>query len=1082
MTMKRLVTAFVAFLALGGYSTAARALDQYAGDTAIYGVSTATIQPNVLVILDNSGSMSEEVITGPPFDPTTTYAATNGCQGQPCATNKVYRWRGVEQVWQGYITDVNTITCNNAKTSLLTTGQYQGKLRTNGTCNTPSASFATGNYINWLTASGGVRTKMEVAIEVLTNLVSTTSGVKFGLMIFNTSQGGHITGVGDSYGWNDYDAYLKDMDEIFTGTTTNRTALVNTIANITPTTWTPLGETLFESMRYYSGGQTAFNGSYYYTTPIEYNCQKNYVILITDGMSTEDRSSVLQTICAAGDCDGDGFEPANDPAKTYAYQGSDYLDDVARYMYTTDLRPDSEADVSTTGTQNVITYTVGFGLAGVASAEKLLEETAANGGGIYYSAMSTSGLSESLRQIIGSIIEDNTSFVAPVVPVSPENRTYSGTRIYMGFFKPQLGAFWYGNVKKYGINDDGEVVDKNGTAATNADGSFVDNAVSYWSASADGSQVEEGGTGALLLTRATARNIYTYLGASASLTAVSNAFTTSNLAITYSTLDVVDDTEKGKVINYVHGKDAYDGDSNGVTDENRDWIMGDVLHSRPLVVNYTTYGMDYESDCTVNKTMIYVGGNAGALHAFKDCDGSEAWAFVPPDVLPYLKHLSAGTHTYYVDSSPSSYTYDYDGDGNIETADGDKVVLMFGERRGGDGFYYALNVTDPLDPVYMWRLSSTSSPSGTNTDYSELGESWSEPVIAKSMVDVSGALKTKVVAFVGAGYDNVNEDSEPAAANTKGRGVYAVEIATLSAAGVPSFTQSGYKVWDYTYSDNSALVKSIPTQLSVMDIDANGYVDRIYGGDMGGDMWRFDISSTYASAWTGYKLFKSNPGADLSTGRKIFYRPAVTLQTGYELLFFGTGDREHPTSTSVVDRLYAVKDPSETATCLLTGDETTCTTVEDGLSNATSSEVDITNTDGWYIKLEASSGEKALAQAVVVNKVAYFTSYAPTAGVVADPCASGNRGTAYVYAVSYLTTEGAFNLNEDNDVTEGGVTTEVLDTSDRTMEIGSGIPSGVVVIITDTASSALIGVGGALRTTEPPDGPPSIPTFWREVR
>ena len=71
-----LALAFLALLAGG-----ARALDQYPGDTAIYGVSTATIQPNVLIILDNSGSMSDEVESGVSFNPSSTYAATNNCDG-----------------------------------------------------------------------------------------------------------------------------------------------------------------------------------------------------------------------------------------------------------------------------------------------------------------------------------------------------------------------------------------------------------------------------------------------------------------------------------------------------------------------------------------------------------------------------------------------------------------------------------------------------------------------------------------------------------------------------------------------------------------------------------------------------------------------------------------------------------------------------------------------------------------------------------------------------------------------------------------------------------------------------------------
>ena len=777
-------------------------------------------------------------------------------------------------------------------------------------------------------------------------------------------------------------------------------------------------------------------------------------------MSTQDRNAVLRTICNNGDCDGDGFEPANDPAKVYNSDGSDYLDDVAKYLYDNDILTDG-VDEKTIGKQNVITYTVGFGLAGVDYAEALLQETATNGGGVYYSAASTGGLSESLRQIISSIVEDDTSFVAPVLPVSPENRTYTGDRLYMGFFKPKSNAFWSGNLKKYGLDVNGNILDKNANAATNADGSIKDNAISYWGTVSDGSDVEAGGAGALLLTRSTARNIYTYTGSSLSLTNSTNAFTTANGAITAASLGVADSTAKDKVINYVHGLDAYDEDGNGLMTEKRDWILGDVLHSKPTVVNYSTFTMVDEDDCAVNKSIVYVGSNDGMFHAFKDCDGSELWAFVPQDLLPNLQYSHGTTHSYYVDSSPSTYVYDADHDGNIETADGDKVIVMFGERRGG-GFYYALDVTDPTAPQYLWRISATESP--FSDDYSELAETWSEPVIAKVYVDSGGTNVVKVAAFIGAGYDNVAEDAEPAATATKGRGVYAVEIATLS-SGVPVFTTSGHKIWGHTIADSGTMTRSFASQIALLDVNGNGYADRLYAGDTGAGLWRFDIGSNLTSSWTVRKIFQSNPGADSSTGRKVFYKPAVTLEVGYELVFFGTGDRAHPVSATEVNRLYAVKDAGQTTT-----------KTEANLSDATSSStVNIASTYGWYAKLNTNTEEKVLAQAAVFGGVAYYTTYTPV--VSASMCSTGG-GTSRLYAMEYLTAGAAYNYNSSND-TDGTV---VKDSTDRSTIIGSGIASGIVTVVSPRGFTALVGSGGAIVKPDVKQSGSSIPTYWREVR
>ncbi|MBW7956819.1 MAG: hypothetical protein H3C68_02890 [Deltaproteobacteria bacterium] len=1044
----------------------ASALDQYPGDTVIYGATTETIQPNVLVILDNSGSMADSIISGDPYTPATIYASVNACNGQSCLTNKVYRWRSTGGgTWVSHINDVNTISCNSARNSFLQTGLYQGRLRTNGSCSSTSGSFALGNYINWLTATGGYRPKMDVAQEVLTNLVNSTEGAKFGLMIFNSSNGGHIAGVGDSYGYGGYDAYIKDMDEIFSGTTTNRTAYVNTVNNVEPTTWTPLAETMFEAMRYFQGGATAFNGTYTYTSPIEYSCQKNYIILITDGMSTEDRSSVLRSICNNGDCDGDGHEPANDPDKEYDSNGSDYLDDVAKYIYETDLLPDT-GEERTFGRQFAITYTVGFGLAGVDYAEQLLEETAYNGGGEYYSANSTSGLSESLRRILATIVEDNTSFVAPVLPVSPENRTYSGNRIYMGFFKPKNKAFWSGNLKKFGLDSDGNVTDSNGAHATNSDGSIRDNATSFWSLVQDGGDVERGGAGEALVARTAPRNIYTYTGSSTDLTDPTNLLLSSNTAVTTAMLDVADATERDRLIDYVHGYDSYDEDGNGITDELRAWIMGDVLHSKPQVVNYDRYSYVDEDNCGVNESIVLVGSNDGMLHAFSDCDGSEKWAFIPPDLLGNLKHMPAAVHTYFVDSSPVAYTYDANGDGRIDSGS-DKVIVIFGERRGG-GYYYALDVTDPDQPVYLWRISSTESPSGVNTEYAELAESWSEPVFARVRVNVGGVIKKKVVAIIGAGYDNLAEDSEPAVASTTGRGIYVIEVADITTTGSISLAGSGWKLWGYTRADDAGMTKSILSQPAVLDIDGNGYADTVYIGDLGGYMWRLNIGSTLTSSWDGTKIFSSGGS------RKIFYKPSVTLEPGYELIFFGTGDRAHPLSTNISDRLYALKDNGQT-TAKTEGDLVDATDVDS---------VSIASSYGWYIELEGS-GEKALAGAAAFGKVAYYTTYIPASDV--GVCTTDSSGTSVLYAASHLTAAAAYNYNPYNDPVPDGddvddEQTSTKDRTDRSKVIGSGIASGIVTSVGPGGFSALIGSGGAIIKPDVNESGSSIPLYWREVR
>ena len=1076
----------------------------YADDTEIYGVSTATVKPNVLLILDNSGSMMDEAVMGDPYDPAIEYPVANSCEGsnKPCNTNTVYRYvaMGIEGMWVNHIA-LSSVkeTC---KTTLSTLGQYQGRLSgTSGSCTSGlNRTYATGNWINWLTTEGQSLPKIQIAKKVLRDLINSTVGVKFGLMIFNNNDGGYLAfPVSDMETGTNKDNLLNTIgDPVDLANLCDDTGTNNDLKLCAPGsgTWTPLGETLYEAMRYYSGGLIEFGvGAGSYTSPIEYACQKNYVVLITDGMSTKDINSILETICNEGDCDGDGFEPANDPDKNYTFcgvscDGSDYLDDVAKYLSITDLLTDNPDESETIGTQNVITYTIGFGLSGGdSSAIKLLNETIINGGSgrtEAYFAGDTQDLSEALAEITGEILSDNTSFVAPVVPVSPENKTYSGDSVYIGFFKPDATPFWSGNLKKYGIDlNNGVVTDKDGNTAIDSEGNFLEQSISYWATTADGGIVEAGGVGQILLNRESERNIYTFLGTDSEthkeLTHDDNKFTTTNTLITSSILSTADDTEKDKVINFIHGYDSFGSSPSA----KREWILGDILHSRPTVIHYST-----------SRSVIYVGANDGMLHAFEDSDGEELWGFIPPDLLNTLKSLTilniTSTHPYYVDGSPRAFIIDANNNGTISSDEGDKAILVTGERRGGSS-YYAIDVTDPDSPAYLWRIGTAIDDPviGSVWSSSEFGQSWSEPEIVKMVIGG----ETKYVFFIGGGYDKDNEDALPPLSledrqDPVGRAVFAVDVLT------------GEKLWEYSYTtseeDNDPdgskpdMEYSIPSSVSTIDTDGNGYADRVYVGDMAGQIWRFDVGNNSTTNWTGKIIFKSNPGADNSSGRKIFYPPDYVQEIGYDVLFFGTGDREHPTNEDVVDRLYAVKDNNNISTPLTESNLVNVT--EDLLqsSSTTESEIndilsELASNKGWYIKLDEEAGEKVLSPASVFAKVAYYTTYSPTGDISLDAC-QANRGTARVYAVDYLTGEAVFNFDTTND---SGYSTEtntralgnegeVLKRSDRFDAIGSGIPSGAVIIINEDGESALIGVGGGLEIPEVQTGRTAIRLYWIE--
>jgi type IV pilus assembly protein PilY1 len=206
--------------------------------------------------------------------------------------------------------------------------------------------------------------------------------------------------------------------------------------------------------------------------------------------------------------------------------------------------------------------------------------------------------------------------------------------------------------------------------------------------------------------------------------------------------------------------------------------------------------------------------------------------------------------------------------------------------------------------------------------------------------------------FIGGGYDE-NQDNDPVTlSDTKGRAVYVVDVLT------------GGLVWKYSNAESGAMVYSIPSDVARVDTDGDGKIDRLYVGDTGGSVWRFDIGDSDTANWTGKRVFNTNAGT--SDHRKIFYPPDVTLEKdsvgNYEILFFGAGDREHPKETATINRLYAVKDRNGSA--VLTENDLVDVTLDE-LQDPSTSETEKNNIleqlrvgKGWYIKLDVNLGEK----------------------------------------------------------------------------------------------------------------------------
>ena len=262
------------------------------------------------------------------------------------------------------------------------------------------------------------------------------------------------------------------------------------------------------------------------------------------------------------------------------------------------------------------------------------------------------------------------------------------------------------------------------------------------------------------------------------------------------------------------------------------------------------------------------------------------------------------------------------------------------------------------------------------------------------------------------------------------------------------------------------------SSVKLVDADHNGFVDKVYVGDLGGQMWRYGQVTTDAAGdplsfpdcdeninnWTAQKIFTAPTyTVDSTTGyRKFFYPPSVTLEKGYDLLFMGTGDRENACDTdTAADRIYCVKDAHGTSTFTQTDlvDVTDPTAATPDLKKS-DGDVDLNGAydQGWFIRLvdssgetEVAEGEKVLAQGIAFYKAYYVTTFTPNN----DPCVPG--GNAKLYAIDYLTGAAVIQFTDIDDDGDKDFTRSVL--------LGGGIPSKPVVVITSAGQKLFISLG-----------------------
>jgi type IV pilus assembly protein PilY1 len=654
--------------------------------------------------------------------------------------------------------------------------------------------------------------------------------------------------------------------------------------------------------------------------------------------------------------------------------------------------------------------------------------------GYAFLAANSTDLTTALKYAIDVVREATYSFSQASVSSS---RLMDENYLYEGSFQPlDHDPFWIGHLKKFAINTDGTV------------GGLI------WDA---GDKLKN--------QSADSRNMFTLIGGTRT------DFSTS---LSVSTFGVATAAERDRVVGYFRGESEDNPD---------EWKLGDVFRATPINIGtpspywfdirdtlnaFATFRESHVRSTANGLRMVVTGANDGQFHAFRTSDGTEAWSFLPPNLLTKLKnvahsaHPTALQHQFFVDGSVTvADVWLGSGAGTAKSAGDWKTMLVLSEGRGAGTLlwsgsqhcdsscaatfnastspyycgYWAFNVTDSTVPVYMWHLN----PASAQAPY--LGEPYSRFYVGRVKVHN----EEKWVGFIGGGY-NGDDCAGGGSCDTRGKGFFVVDL------------QTGNILWSYTMGENASMVYSLAASPAIADTDNDNFIDTAYIGDLGGNVWRMkfclaanDASCSYEN-WQGTRLFDSSTGSI----RPIYTTPAVTLdKRGKIWVYFGTGDKMDPTAANAQEKFHAVKDYDRTTTYTLSNLE----------NITTGTYTDSDNKRGWYMNL-AGSGEKILADPAVFGNVAYFTTYFPPSG--ADPCSQS--GTANLYGVNY--------------VSGGGV----MGGGSRSMSIGVGLPTAPVLSFKPGGGSAdlyvTVSSSGAGRV---PFEPPTLANrnnilYWRDTR
>lgn len=682
-----------------------------------------------------------------------------------------------------------------------------------------------------------------------------------------------------------------------------------------------------------------------------------------------------------------------------------------------------------------------------------------------------SGLEEAFAKIANEASKTSTTSIATASPnVSTGNASYGST------YDPES---WTGDVTASSLN-----FAPNGTLTRTL----------VWSAA----QNLDNAAAASATWHANTRKVVTFCDAASTPGGI--AFTTTALAacdtatadvttrrLNYGTFEAIsgvaaDRQSKSNYLAYLRGNRTSEIKNNGPY-RTRESLLGDIVGSKLLAVSrpsspyadetnpgYNAFRTTYAS----RKTVVYVGANDGMLHAFDgsitddSTGGQELFAFIPSFVYgtdstgPTSGLASLGTpafeHRYLVNGPVMNFDVDFNraGTPTAETSDW-RTILIGGLGKGGRG-YYAIDVTAPeswtdqdesaLAGSVLWEFPASSDA----TTRARMGHSFGEPSVVKTA-------KYGWVVIFSSGYNNDDGKGYFFIVNPKtGALLETVEIDEGTES--TPLNMANQRAFIPNYTDYTA--------------------DALYAGDLRGNVWRLDLTTTEGSYAAPIKIATlTNADGHL---QPVTTRPLIEVdpRTKKRYVLIGTGRllAESDIVSSSLQSFYAIADgtgqaggfwstpPGQEAFPIERSALAANTSLLDGIGSAPASSL------GWYLDLSGKpaptletneetteEGTVEIAERVDVNPDANFGIVAFAANLPnGDAC--NPSGTSRVFGLrigdgrSVLTNSEGGRVSYVNNTT-GTITDVLIQRTNGRIRLNVGDSSGDARNVPGDLSSGL---------------------------